>query len=158
MDFDNNNEELVKPHTKRLGRELAMQFLYSCEMQDVVPGATRFDTFFESVCSEYKLKDNRLARKGKEYATSLYNEVTLHSDEIDELISSHCENWDWNRVSGVERNIMRVAIAEMRYFDDVPEIVSIDEAVEIARDFSGDKGGNFINGVLNAIKNTLIGE
>ena len=158
MDFDNNSEELVKPHTKRLGRELAMQFLYSCEMQEVLPGATRFDSFFESVCSEDKLKDNRLSRKGKEYATALYNEVALHSDEIDGLIAKHCENWDWNRVSGVERNIMRVAIAEMCYFDDVPEIVSIDEAVEIARDFSGEKGGNFINGVLNAIKNTLIGE
>ena len=158
MDFKNDNNEVVKPHTKRLGREFAMQFLFSCEMQEELPGARQFDTFFESLCSEYKLSDNRLSRKGKEYATALYTQVVMHKDEIDELISSHCVNWDWNRVSAVERNIMRVAIAEMCYFPEVPEIVSIDEAVEIARDFSGEKGGNFINGVLNAIKNAIIKE
>ena len=146
----------TKLHSKRMARELAMQFLFSCEMQGETPGAALFDTFFDSVRSEYKLKDNRLARKGKEYASLLYNEVALHKDEIDNLISGHCDNWDWDRVSAVERNIMRVAIAEMCYFPDVPEIVSIDEAVCIARDFSGGKGGNFINGVLNAIKNTII--
>ena len=53
----------------------------------------------------------------------------------------------------VDRNIMRVAVAEMRSFSDVPLVVSIDEGVEIARDFSGCEAGNFINGVLNAIKN-----
>ena len=158
MDFSVNKEDVVKPHTKRLGREFAMQFLFSCEMQGTLPGATLFDNFFESVCSEYKLRDNRLARKGKEYAKALYTEVALHKDEIDAMISDHCENWDWDRVSAVERNIMRVAIAEMLYMPDVPEIVSIDEAVEIARDFSGEKGGNFINGVLNAVKNTIIKE
>ena len=158
MDFADNNTEAVKPHTKRLGREFAMQFLFSCEMQDELPGARMFDTFFESVCNEYKLRDNRLSRKGREYAIALYNEVVVHKEDIDKLISSHCENWDWDRVSAVERNIMRVAIAEMCYFPDVPEIVSIDEAVEIARDFSGEKGGNFINGVLNAIKNTIVKE
>ena len=82
--------------------------------------------------------------------------VFLHKDEVDKLLAEHCENWDLNRVSAVECNIMRVAVTEMCYFPDVPEIVSIDEAVCIARDFSGGKGGNFINGVLNAIKNTII--
>ena len=158
MEFSEENNQGVKPHTKRLGRELAMQFLFSCEKKGTTPGAREFDEFFEAVCSEYKLRDNRLSRKAKEYATILYNECTLHKDEVDALLASHCENWDLNRVSSVESNIMRVAITEMCYFDDVPEIVSIDEAVEIARDFSGEKGGNFINGVLNAIKNSICKE
>ena len=51
---------------------------------------------------------------------------------------------------------MRVAVAEMLYFEDVPPVVSIDEAVEITRDFSGCEGGNFINGVLNSVKNQLV--
>ena len=50
---------------------------------------------------------------------------------------------------------MRVAVAEMLYDEDVPPVVSIDEAVEIARDYSGETSGNFLNGVLNGIKNTL---
>ena len=66
-----------------------------------------------------------------------------------------CVNWDWMRLSAVDRNIMRVAVAEMLDFDEVPLVVSIDEAVEIARDFSGIEGGNFINGVLNSVKNKL---
>ena len=69
---------------------------------------------------------------------------------------TYAKNWDWNRVSLVDRSIMRVAVAEMLHFEDVPLVVSIDEAVEIARDFSGCEGGNFINGVLNALKNKLI--
>lgn len=158
MDFEENNMASSKPHTKRLGREFAMQFLFSCEMQEELPGARMFDTFFESVCSEYKLRDNRLSRKAREYAIQLYNEWALHKDDVDALLAKHCENWELNRISAVECNIMRVAVTEMCYFPDVPEIVSIDEAVEIARDFSGEKGGNFINGVLNAIKNTICKE
>ena len=85
----------------------------------------------------------------------LYEAVTCAQEKIDSLISGHCRNWEFDRLSGVDRNIMRVAVAEMLEFDEVPLVVSIDEAVEIARDFSGIEGGNFINGVLNSVKNKL---
>ena len=77
----------------------------------------------------------------------------MDREEIDAMISRYCENWDWERLNQVDRNIMRVAVAEMRSFPEVPLVVSIDEAVEIARDFSGSESGNFINGVLNTVKN-----
>ncbi len=147
---DHDNE--IRPHSKRFGREIAMQFLFACEMKGEVAGAAAFDEFFETDASVFQLKEDRLARRAKEYATTLYQQVEIHRDEIDATIQAHCKNWDFERLSGVDRNLLRVAVAEMKYFDDVPMVVSIDEAVGIARDYSGPDSGNFINGMLNAIK------
>ena len=152
VDFD-NAEVTLPQHSKRLGRELAMEFLFSCDLRDTVPGAAEFDVFMETVRDEFKMQDNRQANRAVDYAKKLYQSVTLSRDSIDETIKRYCENWDWDRLSHVDRNIMRVAVAEMMEFQDVPCVVSIDEAVEIARDFSGAEAGNFINGVLNTIKN-----
>ncbi len=143
------------PHTKRLGRELAMQYLFRCDMRGELPDAVGFDLFFDEVREEHGLHENRFARKGREYAAELYTAVAIHREEIDETIRQRSELWDRNRLSLVDRNIMRIAVAEMLYFDAVPPVVSIDEAVEIARDYSGETVGNFINGVLNGVKDTL---
>ena len=125
-----------------------MQYLFRCDMRDEIPSAATFEPFFEQVREEHGLRENRLARKGREYAEQLYQTV-------DEAIARRAEHWEWNRLSLVDRNIMRIAVAEMLYFEDVPPVVSIDEAVEIARDYSGEEAGNFINGVLNGVKDTL---
>ncbi len=149
-------ETPAKPHAKRLGRELAMQYLFRCDMLHETPSAATFDSFFELQAKEqHQLRENRLARKGREYAETLYTLVTVHRDEIDAAIRKRSEHWEWDRLSLVDRNIMRIAVAEMLHCEDVPPVVSIDEAVEIARDYSGEEAGNFINGVLNGVKNTL---
>ena len=142
-------------HAKRLGREVAMQYLFGCELRGEVPGAASFEEIFPVLVESLGITEARMVRKCREYAIKLYTAVALHEDEIDKVISERCEHWSMERLSAVDRNIMRVAIAEMLYFDSVPRVVSIDEAVEIARDYSGENAGNFINGVLNAIKNGL---
>lgn len=147
---EHDNE--IRPHSKRMGREIAMQFLFACEMKEEIAGAAAFDDFFETAGSVFQLKDDRLMRRAKEYATHLYQQVELHREEIDKIIGAHCKNWDFDRLSGVDRNLLRVAVAEMKYFEEVPAVVSIDEAVGIARDYSGADSGNFINGMLNAVK------
>ena len=155
MTANNRNPEAVRRHTKRLGRELAMQFLFGCEMRGETPGAAAFDLFFESVRDEVNLPDGRLARKGREYAAALYAAVELRREEIDAIIKPHCRNWDWDRVAAVDRNILRVAVAELLAYPELPLLVPIDEAVEIARDFSGEEGGRFVNGVLNSLKDEV---
>lgn len=153
-DFSGGIDESGVPmHSKRLGRELAMEFLFGCDLRGEIPGAAGFEQFLETARDEFQMKDNRQAHRAEDYARKLYECVALDRDAVDEIIIRYCENWAWERLSHVDRNIMRVAVAEMRSFDDVPLVVSIDEAVEIARDFSGSEAGNFINGVLNAIKN-----
>lgn len=146
--------EAAPAHSKRLGRELAMEFLFACESKQELPGAAEFDTFLESVKEEFNLDDTRNTRRAKDYAVRLYEAVACDQEKIDGIISAHCRNWQMDRLSGVDRNIMRVAVAEMLAFPDVPAVVSIDEAVGIARDFSGIEAGNFINGVLNSVKDS----
>lgn len=155
--FD-QHKEAIRPHSKRLGREIAMQFLYACEMQDLTPGAEAFDNFYATAQSVFELTDGRLERRAKEYAVKLYTAAELHREEIDQLIAQNCRNWDFERISDVDRNILRVAVAEMCEFPDVPPVVSIDEAVGIARDYSGVDSGNFVNGLLNAVKDQLPGK
>ena len=147
----------VRPHSKRLGREIAMQFLYACEMQHATPGAALFDAFFETAKAAFAIDDSRLERRGKEYAVKLYTITEINREEIDKLIVENSRNWSFDRISGVDRNILRVAVAEMLYGDNIPAIVSIDEAVGIARDYSGADSGNFVNGLLNAIKEKISG-
>lgn len=156
MASSSDRSEAVRPHTKRLGREVAMQYLYSCESKEELPGAASFDAFFEALNGEYALRDERLVRKSREFATELYEQVSLHQDEIDALLRPRCEDsWGWERIDAVDRNVLRVALAEILYCADAPLLVCIDEAVEIARDFSGVEGGRFVNGVLNALKGEL---
>lgn len=143
------------PHAKRIGRELAMQYLFRCDMRHELPDAVTFGLFFDQIRAEHDLKENRLGRKAREYAEKLYLTVALNGEEIDATIRKRTENWDLERISLVDRNIMRLAVAEMLYMEDVPPVVSIDEAVGIARDYSGEEAGNFINGVLNGVKDTL---
>lgn len=150
-----DKSEAVRPHTKRMGREVAMQYLYSCDSRGELPGAETFEVFFDALREEYGLRDDRLERKTRELAIRLYELAALHHEEIDALLRPRCESWGWERVDAVDRNVMRVALAEMLYCMETPLVVCIDEAVEIARDFSGAEGGRFVNGVLNAIKNEL---
>ena len=152
-----DRSEAVRPHTKRMGREVAMQYLYSCETRGELPGAATFDAFFEMLSTEYKLRDDRLEHKTREYATMLYRLVALHQEEIDALLRPKCdESWGWERIDAVDRNVLRVCLAELLYDKETPKLVCLDEAVEIARDFSGAEGGSFVNGVLNSIKNDLV--
>jgi N utilization substance protein B len=142
-------------HAKRLGRELAMQFLFQHVFSEETDSAKAWDNFFEQASFEHDLKENRFARKGKEYAQALLQGIFGKLDEIDAVMNEKAKKWDFDRMGLVERNIMRVATYEMLFIPDVPPVVSINEAVEIARDYSGEKSGNFINGVLNGIKDSL---
>ena len=81
--------------------------------------------------------------------------ILSHLAEIDETIASFSEKWDISRIAAVERNIIRVAIYELKYCPDIPALVSIDEAIEISKAFATEKSGVFINGILNGVKDSL---
>lgn len=70
---------------------------------------------------------------------------------IDDMIASHSHNWSANRISRVARSVMRLAVYEMLYDDDIPVSVAINEAVELAKKYGGDDDSSFINGVLGSI-------
>ena len=127
--------------TRRKSRELALQALYQGELAGQ---AGLLD--FEEFCAHFQVN-----KKAIPYAKKLLGAVQGKKEEIDQLISRYAENWRLERMSVVDRNILRLAVYELRYQDDVPTSVAINEAVEIAKRYSTDDSGPFINGILDAM-------
>ncbi len=91
----------------------------------------------------------------KEFAQPLIEGMMAHLEVVDERIRRYCENYDFKRISPVDRNILRLAIYEMLYRDDIPPVVSINEAIELAKTFGGPDSGRFVNGILDRVKGDL---
>ena len=142
-------------HNKRVGRELAMQYLFQCSLTGENFSVGSWNTFLEQANEAHNLGSNRYARKCREYAEKLIEACVNDHERIEETIKSIARNWSPERISAVDMSILKVAIAEMLNFPDVPPVVSIDEAVAITRDYSDDRACDFVNGILNAVKNTL---
>ena len=92
------------------------------------------------------------------FADPLIRGALEHRDAIDEHIKKHAKNWGVpSRLATVDRNVMRLAIYEMLYREDIPPIVSINEAVDIAKKFSLQDSGKFVNGILDKVAGKLCG-
>lgn len=89
----------------------------------------------------------------REFGEPLIRGVLERRDALDATIQRHVKNWSLHRIAAVDRNILRLAIYEIQHRLDVPPVVSIDEAVEIAKKFSTDDSGKFVNGILDQVKN-----
>lgn len=89
------------------------------------------------------------------FLKKLFFGTVEHLHELDQIITDHLENWSLDRLANVDRNLLRIAVYEMKYMEDVPYTVSINEAVEIAKRFGDEKSSRFINGVLAKVMETL---
>lgn len=90
------------------------------------------------------------------FSDGLIRGTMEHRDEIDAIICQHAKNWELKRIAAVDRNILRLAIFEMLHRDDIPPVVSINEAVDIAKKFSTQDSGKFVNGILDKVKGELM--
>lgn len=98
------------------------------------------------------------ARSVREYAQELVNGVVRHQRKIDELISTYAQGWDMDRLPAVDRNVLRIAIYELLWCEDIPDPVAIDEALTLAKLLSTEDSASYIHGVLgqiSSIKNDL---
>ena len=92
------------------------------------------------------------------YIHDTYFGVLAHLEEIDDLINRHSNGWKTSRISRVSRSILRLCVYEMLYCRaEIPESVSLNEAVELCKKFDEEKARPFVNGVLNSIKNEILG-
>jgi transcription antitermination protein NusB len=91
-----------------------------------------------------------LLEGAKPFTRELVDGVGEHRAELDELIATHSKGWSLDRIATLERNIMRVALYEALYEDDVPVEVAIDEAVELSKEYCGADAPGFVNGILGA--------
>ena len=126
---------------RREGREAAVQFLFAHEIQAAEAGV-----------GDEAFWDLHMAKKGaRAYAEDLIKGVLAHLPEIDRCIETAVENYRMERLAGVERNILRVAVYELNHLADAPPPVVINEAIEIAKKFGATESGGFVNGILDRI-------
>ena len=138
----------AKRHERTSARRAALQVLYTSEITDESPAAIAEG-------------DRRLEEDGPlpEYALMLVRGVESHRIAIDNHLAATSENWSLARMPIVDRSILRLATFEMMYIDDVPTSITINEAVELAKDFGGeDESHRFVNGILGRIAKMLEGE
>jgi len=132
---------------RRKSRELALQALYSCEMSG--------DDVFEPVLQAFS-DENEGQADVVEYARQLTRKTLAAKTSIDEIIKKHAANWELKRMAAIDRNILRMAVAELRFFGQIPYKVVIDEAVEIAKRYGTDDSGKFVNGIIDSIHKEMI--
>ena len=136
--------------SRRSGRECAVQFLYGLDFTEY-DWESALDDFWASMtgipgdCAA-------VGEEARAYAAGLIEGIMLHRDALDAEITGALANWAPERVGRIERNILRVALFELRHAPGVPEKAVINEAIEIAKRFGNDEAPRFINGVLDRLK------
>ncbi|MBA2623704.1 MAG: transcription antitermination factor NusB [Chthoniobacterales bacterium] len=130
---------------RRMGRQAAIQFHF---WRDAHGGDAleKMDDFWEFCPAKPNVRA---------FAQPLIDGMVTHLPEIDDRISRYTENYDLNRISPVDRAVLRLAIFELLHRDDIPPVVSINEAIELAKTFGGPDSGRFVNGVLDRVKDDL---
>lgn len=124
---------------RRSAREWAVQFLFQ---NDFNPGN------IEQALTEF-WKGKSSDSKSKQFTEDLIRGVLAHLPQIDALIQSYAEHWEIKRMNAVDRNVIRLALFEMLFRTDIPPVVSINEAVDIAKCYSSIESGKFVNGILD---------
>jgi len=136
----------MKTGTRRKSRELALQMLFQLDMGQQTPDHVR-QTFW----NERKDLDNKI----RGFADELFTIACEREKEIDEMIERNAEHWRMERMAVVDRNVLRVGVAEFLGFPDTPRPVIINEALEIGRRFSTPESVQFLNGVLDSVAREL---
>jgi N utilization substance protein B len=126
--------------TRRKAREMALCALYAQEMSKNSIDYIINDLLTDEECGDIK-----------EFCCELVKLTAQHTVEFDKMIKSKALNWDFDRIAIIDRIILRIAMCEFLYFRDIPPKVSMDEAIEIAKIYSTEKSGKFINGILDSV-------
>lgn len=127
---------------KRKARVLALQAMYAYDLRS----DDDLMTLFLDIAGSSKKNEEVVT-----YSEYLLKKANENLDEIDALLQKHAANWDIRRMAAIDRNILRLAVTELIYMEDIPFKVVIDEAVEIAKTYGTDDSGKFVNGVIDAI-------
>jgi N utilization substance protein B len=141
--------------SRHRSRQRALQILFQLDLRKLSPWDA-LDNFYDSLhSSEHELEDEAEARPPRdEFMETLVRGTAAEAEAIDRKITEHSAHWRMERMPAVDRNILRMAVYEMMKQGTPPAVV-IDEALELARRFSGDESVGFINGVLDAVRRDL---
>jgi len=156
---------------RREARERAVQFLFQHDLNPPEKLDEALNHFWSSQRTAAIADDKGVAHWGQQverpeptadeqeirvFADPLIRGTLQFREEADVHICKHAQNWELKRIAAVDRNILRLAIYEMLHRDDIPPVVSINEAVDIAKKFSTRDSGKFVNGILDKVKGELL--
>lgn len=99
--------------------------------------------------------ESKLSKEDQEFARSLLNVINEHKSEIEKIISSYAKGYKFERLYSTDKCALYIAVAELKYFADVPNVVAIDEALSLVRKYSTDESLNYVNGILASLKKDL---
>ncbi len=130
---------------RRIDREKVLQALYAYELSQE-PIAMIIDNIVVGMKKQ---------PEAFTFAKALIHKVIEQKEEIDKRIKEKVTNWEFNRIAVIDKLLLRIGICELMYFDDIPPKVSINEAIEIAKRYSTENSGRFVNGVLDSVLTDL---
>lgn len=131
---------------RREVREIVLQALYAEEVSK-----DDWSHILKVIINKKLSKD----KEAKKFAERLFLKTVKNKDTFDEVIQEHIKNWKIERLATLDKLLLRLALCEFLYFDDIPTKVTINEAIEIAKKYSTKKSGRFINGILDAALESL---
>lgn len=132
---------------RRQAREWAVQFLFQTEFNP--------DELEKALADFWSDEERKPSDRDRNYVNEVIHGVIEKQRDIDRTISKYTDNWDVERLGVLDRTVLRLATYEMLFRGDIPPVVSINEAVEIAKAYSGKDSGRFVNGVLDRIQKEL---
>jgi len=156
---------------RRMARERAVQFLFQYDVNPSQYLDDALDQFWITHRQAMVEGEKDKARYGepiilppitatetatRAFADSLVKGVLKNREAVDAHITKHSQNWDLHRMSVVDRNVLRLAIYEMFFCEEIPPVVSINEAVDIAKKYSTEESGKFVNGILDKVRGDLL--
>jgi N utilization substance protein B len=165
----------VERGNRRLAREKVLQIIFAYRMSEsdvdflfsnIVNREFNFGDTIENLTKDKILKPEEVHELESDvpihwsdvdlaFAKNLLSNTLKSSEKTDEIMSTTASNWDLSRMTLIDRVLLQIAVAEFLYHNDIPTKVTINESIDIAKRFSTDKSGNFINGILDSILNLL---
>ncbi len=143
--------------TRRRAREFALQILYQLDAQAELADEQAIALFWRNFAASAEAEGAQPADLGEiqPFAEKLVRGVRQHLAELDAQIQSASKNWRLERMARVDRNLLRLALYELKYVSDVPAKVAINEAIEIAKRFGTHESSAFVNGILDRCREEL---
>lgn len=136
--------------SRRQARELALQVLFAVDLGQGDPQSALRQAIAREM-EESEGASGLLGESDSLFAQELVLGTWAHKDAIDAIIATYAREWTVERMSGVDRNVLRLAVYEITHRADVPDSVAADEAVELAKTFSTADSGKFVNGILGSV-------
>lgn len=138
--------------SRRLAREYAVKFLYSADLNKDENTDELLKVFFDSEAGfEEEVPNDNMRKSDIKFAEELIKGTLEKLDDIDRMIRENTVGWSMGRIAKVDLAVLRLALYEILYRDDIPDSVAVNEAIELAKKYSTDESGGFINGILGKI-------